>query len=79
MTQVVLDRPSVLAVVGQLVAAAMPQDVARDEEREFCRLARASDHALVAGHAQRGEALGYEDVNRPLPLWRLALQATQGT
>ena len=79
MAQVVLDRPRILAIVGKLVPAAMPQHVAGNQEREFRRLPGACHHPLIAGHAQRGEAFGYEDVDRPLPLRRLTLQAAQGT
>jgi hypothetical protein len=63
---VVLDRPRILTIVGQLVPAAMPQDMAGDEEREFKRPPRPAPPALVAGHTQRGEAFGYEDMDRPL-------------
>ena len=38
MAQVVLDRPRILAIVGELVPAAMPQHVAGNQEREFRRL-----------------------------------------
>ncbi len=37
MAQVVLDRPRILAIVGELVPAAMPQRVAGNQEREFRR------------------------------------------
>jgi hypothetical protein len=40
--EIVLDGSGVLAVIGQLVAAAMSQHVAVDEERETGSLARAT-------------------------------------
>ena len=62
MTQVVLDRARVLAVIGELVATGMPQHVAVHEEREAGRLSCPCDHALIAGHAERRQALGNEHV-----------------
>jgi hypothetical protein len=79
MPKIVLDRSRILTIVGQLVSAAMAQNVAGDQEREFRRLPGARHHALIAGHAQRGEAFRYKDVDRPLALGRLTLQATQST
>ena len=35
MAQVVLDRPRILAIIGELVPAAMPQHVAGNQEQEF--------------------------------------------
>jgi hypothetical protein len=49
--QIVLDCPRILAVIGQLVAAAMAQHVAVDQEREACCLSGPGDHALIASHA----------------------------
>ena len=51
--KVVPDSPRVLAIVGQLVAAAVPQHVRVDEEREASGLARTGNHALIARNAQR--------------------------
>ena len=51
MTEILLDRASVLPVVGQLVAAAMAQHVAVDEKPEPGGLANPSHHALIASHA----------------------------
>jgi ABC transporter substrate binding protein len=48
--KVVLDCPSVLAVVCELVAAGMPQHVAVNEEGEARGLASTRDHALIAGN-----------------------------
>ena len=47
MTEIVLNRPGVMAVVGQLVAAGMPQHVAVDQKREPCRLPGSGDHSLM--------------------------------
>ena len=55
--KVVLDSPGILAVIGQLVAAAMAQHVAMNEKTEPGRLARPRHHALVASNAQRRPAL----------------------
>ena len=51
MAQVVLDRPRILAIVGELVPAAMPQHVAGNQERKFRRLPGACHHPLISGHA----------------------------
>jgi hypothetical protein len=76
--EVVLDRSRVLTIVGQLVPAAVAQHVAGDQEREFRRLPGARHHPLIAGHTLSG-AFGHKDVDRPLALGCLTLQATQGT
>ena len=47
MAQVVLDRPRILAIVGELVPAAMPQHVAGNQEREFRRPILENDFALT--------------------------------
>ena len=52
MAEVVLDRPCVLAVIGELVAAGMAKHVTVNEEREARGLANPRDHALIAGHAR---------------------------
>jgi len=49
--KVVLDRPGVLAVVCELVAAGMPKRVAVNKEAEARGLASPRDHALIAGNA----------------------------
>ena len=54
--KVVLDCPGVLAVVCELVAAAMPQHVTVNEEGEARGLASPRDHALIAGNAERSQA-----------------------
>jgi len=58
-----MDSPRVLAVVGQLVAAAMTQHVAVDEEAESGRLTRPRHHALVASNAQWRATLTDEHVS----------------
>ena len=61
MAEVVLDRPRVLAVVGQLIPARVAQHVAVNEEREAGSLTSTSDHALIPSHRERGQALGNEE------------------
>ena len=77
MAQVVLDRPRILAIVGELVPAAMPQHVAANQEREFRRTPRrvppsadSRTRSVLAG--------GIHQPARHLTA-RLALQAAQGT
>ena len=74
MAKVVLDCPGVLAVVGELVAAGMPQHVAVDEEREAGSLTSPCDHALIASHAQRRQAFGDERVGAG---WSFTLEPAQ--
>jgi hypothetical protein len=45
-----LDGASVVAVVGELKPAGVPQHLGMHEEREFCRHARPSNHALISGY-----------------------------
>jgi hypothetical protein len=70
----VLDGPGILAIVCQLVAARMPQHVAVHEEREADRLTCPCDHALIASHAQRRQALGDKHVGAG---WSFAFQPAQ--
>ena len=57
MAKVVLDCPRILAVIGELVAATMPQHVGMHQEPEPRSLARPRNHALIASYAQwRAEA-----------------------
>lgn len=79
MAEIMLDCPGVLPVVGELVAGAVPKHVAVDKEREAGSVRRAGHHALVAGHAQRRQALGYEDMDRPQAVGGLALEPAQRT
>src|SRR6516225_4627565 len=57
-----LDGASVVAVVGELEPAGMPQHVRMHEEREFRRHARPGHHALVSGCGQRRATIRDEDV-----------------
>src|SRR5215471_10023738 len=57
-----LDGASVVAVVGELKPAGMPQHVGMHEEREFRSYARPGNHALISGCGQRRVALRDEDV-----------------
>jgi len=57
-----LDSASVVAVVGELEPAGMPQHVGMHEEREFRSHARPGNHALISGCGQRRAALRDEDV-----------------
>ena len=75
MAKIVLDRPGVPTIIGQLVAARVTQHMAADLEREARRLSSPRDHALVTCHAQGCQALGGEHVE---PRLSLPLQAAQG-
>src|SRR4030081_1681178 len=68
-TEIMLDRASVLPVVGQLVPAAVAQHVAVNEKAELGGFTGTGDHPLIAGHAQRRQALRHEDMHplRGLP------------
>ena len=57
-----LDSASVVAVVGELEPAGMPQHVGMHEEHEFRRHARPGNHALISGYGQRCATLRDEDV-----------------
>lgn len=70
MPEIMLNRSGILSIVGQLVARAMPKHVAVEEASGH---ASARNHALIASHTQRCQALGYEDVKGLLPVRRLAL------
>src|SRR5262249_8775391 len=61
--KVVLDRPCVLAIVCQLVAAGMPQHVTVNEEGEARGFASSRDHALIASNAQGCQALTDEHID----------------
>ena len=52
-----LNGASVVAVVGELEPAGMPQHVRMNEEREFRSHARPGNHALISGYGQRRAAL----------------------
>ena len=69
MTEIVLNCPRVVPVIGELVAAGMPQHVAVDQERETSRLAGTGNHPLIARNAQWRTPFGNEDVDaRGFPL-----------
>src|SRR5215831_8568001 len=57
-----LDGASVVAVVGELEPAGMPQHVGMHEKREFRSHARPGNHALISGYGQRRATLRDEDV-----------------
>src|SRR6516225_11730677 len=57
-----LDGASVVAVVGELEPAGMPQHVGMHEECEFRSHARPGNHALISGYGQRCATLRDEDV-----------------
>src|SRR5215212_2458607 len=72
--EIMLQGPRVLTVVGQLVAACMPQHVRVHRERKRPRLARAGEHLAKAGGRHRRAALGSEHIPGR---HRLALELTQ--
>src|SRR5215813_7027121 len=57
-----IDGASVVAVVGELEPAGMPQHVGMHEEGEFRSHASPGNHALISGYGQRRAALRDEDV-----------------
>src|SRR5215472_2757513 len=57
-----LDGASVVAVVGELEPAGMPQHVGMHEESKFRSHARPGNHALISGCGQRRATLRDEDV-----------------
>jgi hypothetical protein len=61
--KVVLDSSGVLAVIGKLVPAAVPQHVAVDEKTKALQPHPLWRHALIAANAQRGIPLGDEESN----------------
>jgi len=62
-TEIVLDRPRVLPIIGELVAAGMSQHVAVDQERETRSLAGTGNHPLIARNAQWRIPLGNGAMN----------------
>src|SRR5215203_4994625 len=73
--EIMLHGPRVLAVVGQLVAARMPQHVRVNRERKRCGLACAGQHLAKAGRRHRRASLRGEHV----PRWDgFALELAQG-
>src|SRR6516162_7022614 len=69
-----LDGASVVAVVGELEPAGMPQHVGMHEERKFRSHARPGNHALISGCGQRCATLRDEDV---WGRWRFAQELAQ--
>ena len=57
-----MDGASVVAVVGELEPAGMPQHVGMHEEREFRSHAHPGNHALISSYGQRRATLRDEDV-----------------
>ena len=53
MAEIGLDGASVVAVVGELEPAGMPQHVGMHEESEFRGYARPGNHALISGYGSR--------------------------
>src|SRR5262249_51155971 len=60
--QIGLDGASVVAVVGELEPAGMPQHVGMHEESKFRSHPRPGHHALISGYGQRRATLRDEDV-----------------
>src|SRR5262249_31123090 len=69
-----LDGASVVAVVGELEPAGMPQHVGMHKECEFRNHARPGNHALISGYGQRRATLRDEDVWGG---WGFALELAQ--
>jgi hypothetical protein len=69
-----LDGARVVAVVGELEPAGMPQHVGMHEEGEFRRHARPGNHALISGYGQRRATLRDKDV---WGRWRFAQELAQ--
>src|SRR6266478_8858283 len=68
-TEIMLNCPRVVPIIGELVAAGMPQHLAVDQERETSSLAGTGDHPLIARNAQWRTPFGNEDVDaRGFPL-----------
>ena len=61
---VVLERPSVVSVVGELVACGVPEHVRVDRERELCRLPSPSDRFQKPRSRRRASALGHKHISR---------------
>jgi hypothetical protein len=67
MTEIVLNCPRVVPIIGELVAAGMPEHVAVDQEREARSLAGTGNHPLIARHAQWRSPLGAMSLTTRLP------------
>ena len=76
MSEVVLDRPRVVAVIRQLVTARVTQHVRMDRKRDLCPSASPSDDFANRRGRKRPISLRDENVGR----FRVdPLQASQGT
>ena len=62
MPEIGLDAASVVAVVGELEPACVPQHVGMNGKGEFRGHARPGNHALISGYGQRCATLRDEDV-----------------
>jgi hypothetical protein len=69
-----LDGASVVAVVGELEPAGVPQHVGMNEKGEFRCHPRPGNHALISGCGKRCASFGHEDVRR---CWRFAQELPQ--
>ena len=74
MPHIVLNRPRIVAVIGQLVPASMAQHVGMNWKTDVCVPPRPGNHLPDAGIRQRPFALCHEDVRG---FWVVALQASQ--
>jgi len=63
-TEISLERPRVMALVGQSIAAGVPEHVRMGLERELGGNAGALDHAGKAGGAEWRAPLRREDERR---------------
>ena len=63
MSQVPLDCPRVVAVIGELVAGRVPEHMAVDQKGEFGSTARPRDHPLISSNAEWRTAFADEDVD----------------
>jgi hypothetical protein len=69
-----LDAASVVAVVGELEPACVPQHVGMNGKGEFRGHARPGHHALISGCGKRCATFRHEDVGRR---WRFAQELAQ--
>jgi hypothetical protein len=62
MSQVVLNRSGVLAVVRKLIPGGMPEHVRMDEEGKTCLLTRSCKHFAKVGIGHSAAAFGDKDI-----------------
>ena len=60
MTEVMRQRPSVLSLVGELIARRMPQHMGMNWEWELSRYAGTLDHSQEPRRCNRSASLGNE-------------------